>query len=112
MKDTGEVSEEIICEDQDFNTALTICSVLAVHLTKIFDELTTRDCTRSAVVSKTAKRQLFFDNLSAEFDRQDYLGVASRLGVPEGTSEKWIKAFCAEDGPLERFEHGRYRKRR
>ncbi len=111
MMDTNTFPTELVCTDEDFNTALTISRTLAVHMAKIFDELSSTDCSRSAAVAKSAKRQLFFTALPDEFDRQDYLEAAERTGVPPSTAEKWIRAFCEEDGPLEKVEHGRYRKR-
>lgn len=111
MMDSNTFPTELVCTDEDFNTALTISRTLAVHMAKIFDELSSTDCSRSAAVAKSAKRQLFFTALPDEFDRQDYLEAAERTGVPPSTAEKWIRAFCEEDGPLEKVEHGRYRKR-
>ena len=111
MMDTGEFPEELVCRDEDFNTALTISRTLAVHMAKIFDELSSTDGSRSAAVAKSAKRQMFFAALPGDFDRQDYLEAAKRTCVPEGTAEKWIRTFCDPDGPLEKVEHGRYRKK-
>lgn len=111
MMDSNTFPTELVCTDEDFNTALTISRTLAVHMAKIFDELSSTDCSRSAAVAKSAKRQLFFTALPDEFDRQDYLEAAERTGVPPSTAEKWVRAFCEEDGPLEKVEHGRYRKR-
>lgn len=111
MKETGEFSEDLVCSDEDFNTALTISRVLAVHMAKIFDELSSTDGARSAAVAKTAKHKLFYAALPDQFDRQDYLEAAQRTGVPPSTAEKWIRTFCEEDGPQEKVEHGRYRKR-
>lgn len=111
MMDSNTSPTELVCTDEDFNTALTISRTLAVHMAKIFDELSSTDCSRSAAVAKSAKRQLFFTALPDEFDRQDYLEAAERTGVPPSTAEKWIRAFCEEDGPLEKVEHGRYQKR-
>lgn len=111
IKETGEFPEDLVCTDEDFQTALAISRVLAVHMAKIFDELSLTDYSRSAAVTKTAKRRMFFAALPDEFDRQDYLEAAERTGVPEGTAEKWIRTFCEEDGPLEKIEHNRYRKK-
>ena len=111
MKDTGEFPEALVCTGEDFNSALTISRTLAVHMAKIFDELSSTDGSRSASVAKSAKRQMFFAALPDEFDRQDYLEAAGRTGVPPSTAEKWIRTFCVEDGPLEKVEHGRYHKK-
>ena len=116
MKETGEFPESLVCSDEDFNTALTISRVLAVHMAKIFDELSLTDGARSANVIKTARQKMFYAALPEEFDRQGYLEVAQQIGVPSSTAEKWIHAFCVEKDPsekvpLEKVEHGLYRKR-
>lgn len=54
MKDNADVSSEVTCDDVDFNTALTISRVLAVHMAKIYDELTANEGSRSSIVAKTA----------------------------------------------------------
>ncbi len=111
MWDTGERPEELICNDEDFESAMTIVRVLAVHTAKVFEELSSTDFSKTTAIVKSAKRQRFFAALPNEFDRQGYVDVGKHTGVPESTAEKWISAFCSEDGPLERVEYGRYRKR-
>ena len=111
MMDNSELTNDLVCEDEDFDVALTMCRTLAVHTARVFDELSSIELSRSTSVAKSSKRQSFFAALPDDFDRQDYLEAAERTGVPPSTAEKWIRAFCADDGPLEKVEHGRYRKR-
>ena len=111
MMDNSELTNDLVCDDEDFDVALTMSRTLAVHTARIFDELSSIEYSRSSSVAKSSKRQSFFAALPDDFDRQDYLEAAERTGVPPSTAEKWIRAFCADDGPLERIEHGRYRKR-
>ena len=111
MMDNSELTNDLVCEDEDFDVALTMCRTLAIHTARVFDELSSIELSRSTSVAKSSKRQSFFAALPDDFDRQDYLEAAERTGVPPSTAEKWIRAFCAEDGPLEKVEHGRYRKR-
>lgn len=111
MMETGAIGSDILCEDEEFDSALTISKVLAVHMAKIFEELSSQDNQKIATIVNTNKRQRFLDELPEEFDRQDYLEAAERCHTPEGTADKWIRAFCGEDGPLEKVEHRRYRKK-
>ena len=37
--ETGEIPTKLICTDEDFTTALTICNTLMVHIGKIFSTL-------------------------------------------------------------------------
>ena len=111
LMDTGELTKDLVCADEDFETAKTICGVLVVHTARVFDELTKMGLSRSAYVAKTVKRRSFFEALPKEFTRQDYLEVAQRTGVPPSTAEKWIKRLSEENGPLEKVEHGQFRKK-
>ena len=110
IMETGDFCSEIKCLDEDFNAAISIIRVLSVHTAKIFDELTSADSVKTASVVKNAKKQHFLDALKSDFDCQDYRETADRLGIPRSTAEKWIRAFCGPDGPLEKVEHGRYHK--
>lgn len=110
IMDTGDYGSSIVCSDQDFETALTISRTLAVHMAKIYDELCSADFSRTAIVAKSAKRQRFLAALPDEFDRQGYLAAAEKVGVPPDTADKWVRAFCAPDGPLEKVDHGQYKK--
>lgn len=111
MMDTGEYTNDLVCLDVDFDVALAISRTLAVHMAKVFDELSSFDGARSAEVIKSAKRQRFFDALPTDFDRPGYLETAERVGVPPSTAEKWVRVFCDPDGPLEKTEHGKYHKK-
>lgn len=94
--------------DDDLETSLAIYRVLAVHLARIFDELTSKDYSRSTTVVNTAKRKVF-SALLDEFDRYDYLEAAVQANAPPSTAEKWIRAFCDDEGPVEKVAHRHYR---
>lgn len=111
LMDSEEITNEIVCQDVDFDSALTISRILAVHMAKVFDELTSGDQSRSKSLAKSAKRQFFYEALPEEFNRQGYLDAANRTNTPPSTAEKWLHAFC-NDGLVERTEHGRYVKTR
>lgn len=109
IMDTGDYSDTLVCSNQDFETALTISRTLAVHMAKIYDELSSADFSRTAIVAKSAKRQRFLSALPEEFDRQGYLASAEMVGVPPDTADKWVRAFCGPDGPIEKVDHGQYK---
>lgn len=111
LMDSEEMTNEIVCQDVDFNSALTICRIIAVHIARVFDELTSRDQSRSKSLLKSAKRQLFYEALPEEFNRQGYIETAIRTNTPSSTAEKWLRAFY-DDNLIERIEHGRYVKTR
>ena len=55
------------------------------------------------------QKQQFLDELSSEFCRKDYLSVASKLGIPDKTTEKHIKRF-AVSGWINHYAHDKYKK--
>ena len=112
MMETGKFTTELICTGEDFRTAINIIHTLAVHMTRIFDEMSAKNNTRSAALAKSAKRQKFYSALPEEFGRKEYIDAANKVGVPVKTAEKWISRFSKNDGPLERVEQGRYKKKR
>lgn len=109
--ETGDCSPKFYCTDEDFDTALTMIDTLSVHTAKVFGELASTDTDKLNAYSKGIRRQKFFEALPAEFDRQDYIEVAQQTGTPPSTAEKWVRALCSDSGPLEKVEHGRYRKK-
>jgi hypothetical protein len=36
--------------------------------------------------------------------------AAEMVGVPPDTADKWVRAFCGPDGPIEKVDHGQYKK--
>ena len=111
MWENAECVDELYCLDEDFDSALTICRVLAVHMAKVFEELSSSDGSRTAMLANSERRQRFFTALQDEFSRQDYLEVAERLGVPEDTADKWIKAFWSKLEILEKVDRSHFRKK-
>lgn len=111
IMETGDCSEKLVCSDEDFETTLTICQVLVVHTARIFSELSQLDVSKTAGLTTNLKQKAFFNALPDEFDRQDYLAVAKATNIASSTAEKWVRALCYDSGPIERVQHGRYRKK-
>ena len=90
--DGCEISNLIVCDNSDFQSALTIGRVLLLHSAKVFGSLPITES--NALNGQTIIRQTFFDNLPPEFDRKTYLVVAEKLKIPAKTAEKYISPFC------------------
>ena len=65
--DGCEISNLIVCDNSDFQSALTMGRVLLQHTAKVFGSLPTTES--NAPNGQTVIRQTFFDNLPPEFDR-------------------------------------------
>ena len=88
----GEVPNPLMCEDDDFNTAIAIIRVLIQHASRVFQEFP-KDTPLNPSRQSTLLRQRFLDALPAQFDRSTYVSVAQRIGIPPKTAEKFIAAF-------------------
>lgn len=106
--DGGDLSNLIVCNDVDFQTAISMAHVLLQHIAKVFSMLPTTQ-TASNQNAPTIVKQTFLDNLPTEFDRQTYLAVAQKLKIPYKTAEKHIRNFC-DAGLLRHLAHNRYGK--
>jgi hypothetical protein len=105
--DGGQISNLIVCDDSDFQSALTMGRVLLQHTAKVFGSLPTTES--NAPNGQTVIRQTFLDNLPPEFDRKTYLAVAEKLKIPAKTAEKYISKFCV-GGFLKHLAHDSYGK--
>ena len=106
--DNAEISQTMVCSDDDFQTAITMARVLLRHTAKVYDSLLLNK-NMASVKGCDALRQSFFNSLPAQFGRQDYLVAAQRLNIPPKTAEKHISRFCAE-GKLNHIAQGKYEK--
>lgn len=106
--DGKEPSNLIVCDDSDFQTAITMARMLLQHTAKVFGSL---PATETATNGKapTIIKQTFLDNLPPEFDRKAYLAVAEKLKIPPKTAEKYISRFCV-GGQLKHLAHDSYGK--
>ncbi len=108
--DDGSFGTDLECLDDDFNAAMAISKALLQHTARVFKDLPRVGTQKPAGTGqKTVRRQLFLDALPDEFDRQTFIEVSSRQGMPLSTAERNIKKWT-EEGLLERMDLGRYRK--
>lgn len=89
IMETGEVASPLLCDDRDFETTLSITSVLLKHSSKVFAELPESEKPKL----RKNRKQKFLDALPKKFNRQDYLIKAKELNIPEKTAEGYITNF-------------------
>lgn len=106
--DGKEPSNLIVCDDSDYQTAITMARVLFQHTAKVFGSLPATE-TATNGNTPTIIKQTFLDNLPPEFDRKTYLAVAEKLKIPPKTAEKYISRFCTS-GQLRHLAHDSYGK--
>lgn len=87
--ETGDTSQKLICEEQDFQTSLAMIRVLVQHASKVFSELPHEESPQSALTRK----EKFLHGLPYNFNRQKYLDIATALNIPAKTAEGYITGF-------------------
>jgi hypothetical protein len=98
--ETGDISKQLICMEEDYQTAIAIAFTLEKHAIAVFQNLPNNQL--------QGIKLKFFDALPKEFDRQGYLKVATVLGVKEKTAEKYIGLF--KENKLLNHSHNSYQK--
>lgn len=98
--ETADITDPIICNDADYNTAIQIATTLEKHAIEVFQKLPKHKL-------KGIKQQ-FYEALPDEFNRQAYLKTAAGLSIKDKTAEKYISQFREKE--LLKHEYNKYRK--
>ena len=108
LGDTGEEVSTLICDDEDFSSAMAISRVLIRHTVRVYRELSSADLTKPAA-ERTDRQQQFLRSLPLTFSTKSFLEHAARLGIPNPTAERYIKNWC-QIGLIHRIKQGNYEK--
>ena len=110
LTEDGDFESDIVCLDEDYQTAVAICEVLEVHMARVYLMLPE---TPVAIKSKRGDKpkvyQRFYDALPDTFDRKTYSDVAVSVGLNPRSVDRNIKEWC-DEGRLEKPAHGQYAK--
>ena len=93
LSDTGELATRLVCDDEDFNSAMAIDRVLIRHTIRVYRELSSADLGKPAA-ERSDRQQQFLSSLPLTFSTQAFIQMASRLGIPQPTAERYIKNWC------------------
>lgn len=93
LHDTGEVVTTLICDDEDFRSAMAIARALIRHTVRVYRELSSADLGKPAA-ERSDRQQQFLSSLPATFSTQAFLQLAGRLGITQPTAERYISAWC------------------
>lgn len=107
IMETGEIKKKIICEDRDFEIAMSMMRILVKHSAKVFSELPMD----AKPTKRKNRKERFLDALPKQFNRKGYLEVAKMDGnnINEKTAEGYITAFI-KAGLLHRDSQDNYMK--
>jgi len=106
LMETRDFGSELICDDQDLQTAFDMVKVLIKHAEQVFSEL--------PLERQNAPRKNMMDKLlevlPAEFNRQIYLEFASKMTISPKTADRYIKVLY-ERGFVIKEGHDMYFKK-
>ena len=89
IMEDGEITNQLICSDTDFDNTLHLIETLLKHSSYVFNQIA-----EQTYQPKPKKRkELFLELLPYEFNRQTYVSIAQSLGIPDKTAQGYIKNF-------------------
>jgi hypothetical protein len=105
LMESGEQSSELICEDADFENTLRMISVLVKHsscvLTQVGEEMKKQ--------KPKNRKEMFLEQLPANFNRKSYLELAIKLQIPDNTAQRYVRKFL-QAGVIINIGYGKYSK--
>jgi hypothetical protein len=101
--ETGEVSNPLICSDEDFKSTLTIVKVLIKHSSKVYSSLSTDNKT----VNSKNNKEKFIESLPLRFKTQEFYKAAKVYNITQKTAERHLTNLC-KDNIIVRESQGNY----
>ncbi len=96
-------SPTIYCNDQDFETALTLIKTYRAHALFVYNKISNKHW--SLFPFKNVRKRALYDALPLRFQRKDILHIANRLNIPERSLNRYLKDLL-EKGYLVRASNG------
>ena len=108
--DTGEASPVLVCNDDDFKTAIAVSSVLIRHAAQIFDLLPQdNNVKKEPDPQELPFKQQFYQALPPQFENKEAIALAAAKGIAKRTCARWLKDWWLA-GQLEKEARGLYKK--
>jgi hypothetical protein len=104
--ENGEITQEVLCTDADFEIALNITNTFIEHSVLMFNNLPKQE---KIVPFKGGNKQQFFTALPVKFKREE----AVRIGIAHNIKERTVGSLLkklVEHAMLTQPEYGYYQK--
>ncbi|MGN0282661.1 MAG: DUF3987 domain-containing protein [Prevotella sp.] len=109
-----EMQRSILCDDRDFNTAMTIVECLVSHTARVYSVLASedKDPFRNCAEKPNAQMAQFYKSLpdGREFKTGEALEIGKTLGIPERTANRMLGSLASKYQVLKRIRQGLYSK--
>ena len=109
-----EMQRAIVCDDRDFNTAMTIIDCLVNHTARVYSVLASedKDPFRNCIQKPSAQEAEYYKALpeGREFRTNEAMDIAKGLSIPERTANRFLGNFINKYLVMKRVGHGIYEK--
>ena len=105
----GVRPENIVCADEDFETAEIIGNRLLLHLAAAYRLIDGDAHDLIPDIKPLDQRRVLFDQLKPEYNHKELISEAKSQGVSIRTAERWNLNWLA-DGMVQKWHHGEYKK--
>lgn len=106
IMETGDIDNQLYCNDDDFNTAILMSKTLIQHSATVFNMLPETDTKLNA---NTKDKHILLDTLNETFSRKDYTEKAEALGFSQRSADRLMKQYIDKNLVLKE-NHSTYKK--
>jgi hypothetical protein len=93
MMEDGDIPATLTCSDIDFDNTLKMIAVLIKHSSYVYNQIA-----QEAHQAKPKNRkEQFLESLPKNFNRQTYVDIGLKLGIPDKTAQRYIKEFVTAE---------------
>lgn len=104
---------EVICDDRDFQIAITMVNQLINHTSMVYSNLLRKKTVEDesdVTTNMLARDKQLYEKLPNDFTTKDFNAVAEELNIPQKTAEKIIGRFMVKYKVAVRIKNGFYCK--
>lgn len=92
--ENGDCSINVVCMDEDFNSALELTSMYLNHSILMFNNLS--DQSESVIYKMSNNKKYFFDNLPLQFQRKEAIDIGVKFGLSERSVDEFLKSSLSK----------------
>ncbi len=107
------LSQTLVCNDTDFQTAMTIANCLINHTAHVYANLIPHGEKNDtpAMAAMQANERRLFEALPQEFTTKEVMEKAQQTGIAQKTAERYLGNFVSKYHLADRVSNGHYRKK-
>ena len=106
------LSQTLVCNDDDFETAMTISNCLINNTARVYSSLKKDDEkeNKDSISSMTPIERYFYQSLPESFTTKDFRACATKLNIKQKTAERYIGHMIDKYHLVNRIQNGQYNK--